>query len=187
MIHCGPGYPRRGTIWLLPPPPPVSKMSLFNSSCVSPVKLTDATGGEGGGWGREGGTVRKPGPLFIIQYSMMSNNIISRCMPMFSGCQNPYLDAADKPYFRKVPCIFLDNTYNEHKLHQHGRGCQISIMFNVLYVIQCIYYVIHVIYVLCIKIPLCRFQKRAAGYQWLPVRRQQAVHRLKHQQKILVC
>jgi len=96
---------------------------------------------------------------------------------------NPYFDAA--PYFRKVQCIFLDNTYNEHKLHQHGCGCQISIVFNVLYVIQCIYYVIHVIYVLYIKIPLCRFQKRVAGYQWLPVRPQQAVHRLKHQQKII--
>jgi hypothetical protein len=110
---------------------------------------------------------------------MMSNNIICRCMPMFSGCQNLYLDVADKTYFLKVECIFLDKTYNEHKLHQHGRGCQISIVFNVLYVIQCIYYVIHVICVLCIKIPLCRFQKRVAGYQWLPARPQQAVHRLK--------
>jgi hypothetical protein len=34
-----------------PPPPPVSKLFLMQSSCVSPVKLTDGSGG-GRGWAR---------------------------------------------------------------------------------------------------------------------------------------
>jgi hypothetical protein len=34
-----------------PPPSPVSKLSIFLSSCVSPVELTDGIGGGGGGRG----------------------------------------------------------------------------------------------------------------------------------------
>jgi hypothetical protein len=54
MIYREPGF--------LPPPPPpspVSKLSLFLSSCVSPIEPTE---GEGGG-GANHTRVRKPGPL----------------------------------------------------------------------------------------------------------------------------
>ncbi len=53
---------RRSMTWLLPPSPPVSKLSLFLSSCVSPVALT---GGRGGGEGGEPNhtRARKTDPL----------------------------------------------------------------------------------------------------------------------------
>jgi hypothetical protein len=47
------------------PPSPVSKLSLSQSSCVSPVELTDERGEGGGGRGANNMNARKPGPLYI--------------------------------------------------------------------------------------------------------------------------
>jgi hypothetical protein len=53
-----------------PPPPPVSKLAL--SVFQSPVELTDRNGGEGVGEEPNHIPARTPGPLLLIQYSMVS-------------------------------------------------------------------------------------------------------------------
>ncbi len=59
------------------PPSPVSKLSLFLSLPVwSQVELTDG-GGEGVGEEPNHATARKPGPLYIIQYSLVRAKDVS--------------------------------------------------------------------------------------------------------------
>jgi hypothetical protein len=55
MIYRGPGF---------------LAVSLSQSSCVSPVELTDGRGGEEEDEEANHTTARKPGPLQIIQYSL---------------------------------------------------------------------------------------------------------------------
>ncbi len=66
--YRGPGFLAVVLFGSFPAPSPLSSqqvVSLSRSSCVSKFELTEGKG-EGGG-----GTARKPGPLLIIQYSLL--------------------------------------------------------------------------------------------------------------------
>jgi hypothetical protein len=62
MVYRGPGFLSRRMIWLLPHPSPLSRqqvVSLSQSSCVSPIQLTD---GREGGEGAKSYDTRMPDP-----------------------------------------------------------------------------------------------------------------------------
>ncbi len=72
IIYRWPGF--LAIVWFGSSPTPLSSqqvVSLSQSSCVSPVEIKCRRGG-GGGAGEEPNhtTAKKPGPLYIIQYSL---------------------------------------------------------------------------------------------------------------------
>ncbi len=107
-------------VWLAPPPPPrpisyEQVISLSQSFCVMPFSLS---GGRGGGrWGEPiHMTTRKPGPLSVIQYSLVIH-MSCRSICRFS-CQwkSDYHKDADKIKYAVFcenkclhifPCFFL--------------------------------------------------------------------------------
>jgi hypothetical protein len=76
MIYRGPGILASYNLAPPPSPLPVPRQQVYSfspSSCVSPVELTDGRGGEEVEEEPNPTTARKPGLLYIIQYSLKKN------------------------------------------------------------------------------------------------------------------